>query len=894
MNPSTINAATFEITHGGVAVPGTYGLGQSNLVAFWRPAGPLSLGGTYNLTLTAGITEAGGNPIAAQSAAFVVTDFGILEPTNGATIAEGQSVPVVAGGPNPAGISAVQFSGGGTNAVGPFPAFTGSLAAPTLAQLGTNQFTISAVALGGGANVARGKVTSASSSYTAQSGPSRAVDGDTNQNYYAGSMFHSQADLHAFWEVDLGYVTPIREIDLYLRTDCCPERNRFAVLVASQPFVASDFLGTNLPASYSNGAVEVYQTTNAFDSGVVSIPTFAEGRFVRVAILGQDYLALGEVEVFAPLQDTSLAPVAVNVLSSAQAAARLPIQFPTSLNLVQGSQSNLTVSASATAGNLVSLRVDELAADGGTAIAKAEFWNLDFTPAQLSDVPFTNPPTYATTFDALSYSNSPFWPGAQAIQTAARFSGTLFVPTDGAYTFYGSSQDGSSVSIDGQLVVNDDGIHSPTETTGSVALTHGPHAFQALYFQGLDAASIQVSWSGPGLARRLVQRSDFSQFSPLQFAETGGPVVSSASGVPSLAATLQIRDSFTNDAQILLTAQDAAGLAANKLVNVVILPVAGLAPKITSPPANQTAQCGSNATFSVTATGAAPLSYQWYWFGTNQVPRGTNATLTLTDVSLAASGGYTVVVTNSDGSAISPEATLNVVDTIPPVITLLGADPMQVVQGTSFADPGAAADDSCAGSVPVTASGAVNTSVVGTYTVSYEATDPSGNSATNTRTVLVVAAGVACDPTPSGIAAWWKGESNTVDVVGGDSGTLAGGAGYAPGLVGTAFSFSGPGQAAAIPATPAIDLSALYSWSIEAWINPASINGGYPTIYSQGYWGASLGLNGTSGKLESWINNASQLDGTVPVPPGQWSHVALVYDGTRTATVLRLATSRPP
>ncbi|MGA2656274.1 MAG: LamG-like jellyroll fold domain-containing protein [Verrucomicrobiota bacterium] len=880
MNPSTINAATFEITHGGVAVPGTYGLGQSNLVAFWRPAGPLSLGGTYNLTLTAGITEAGGNPIAAQSAAFVVTDFGILEPTNGATIAEGQSVPVVAGGPNPAGISAVQFSGGGTNAVGPFPAFTGSLAAPTLAQLGTNQFTISAVALGGGANVARGKVTSASSSYTAQSGPSRAVDGDTNQNYYAGSMFHSQADLHAFWEVDLGYVTPIREIDLYLRTDCCPERNRFAVLVASQPFVASDFLGTNLPASYSNGAVEVYQTTNAFDSGVVSIPTFAEGRFVRVAILGQDYLALGEVEVFAPLQDTSLAPVAVNVLSSAQAAARLPIQFPTSLNLVQGSQSNLTVSASATAGNLVSLRVDELAADGGTAIAKAEFWNLDFTPAQLSDVPFTNPPTYATTFDALSYSNSPFWPGAQAIQTAARFSGTLFVPTDGAYTFYGSSQDGSSVSIDGQLVVNDDGIHSPTETTGSVALTHGPHAFQALYFQGLDAASIQVSWSGPGLARRLVQRSDFSQFSPLQFAETGGPVVSSASGVPSLAATLQIRDSFTNDAQILLTAQDAAGLAANKLVNVVILPVAGLAPKITSPPANQTAQCGSNATFSVTATGAAPLSYQWYWFGTNQVPRGTNATLTLTDVSLAASGGYTVVVTNSDGSAISPEATLNVVDTIPPVITLLGADPMQVVQGTSFADPGATADDLCAGSVPVTASGAVNASVVGAYTVSYKATDPSGNSATNTRTVLVVAAGVACDPTPSGIAAWWKGESNTVDVVGGDSGTLAGGAGYAPGLVGTAFSFSGPGQAAAIPATPAIDLSALYSWSIEAWINPASINGGYPTIYSQGYWGASLGLNGTSGKLESWINNASQLDGTVPVPPGQWSHVALVYDGT--------------
>ena len=64
-------------------------------------------------------------------------------------------------------------------------------------------------------------------------------------------------------------------------------------------------------------------------------------------------------------------------------------------------------------------------------------------------------------------------------------------------------------------------------------------------------------------------------------------------------------------------------------------------------------------------------------------------------------------------------------------------------------------------------------------------------------------------------------------------------------------------------------------------MNPASLNNvDYPTIYSQGYWGASLGLNSASGKLESWINNANQLIGTVPVPLGQWSHVALVYDGT--------------
>ncbi|MGO9201638.1 MAG: LamG-like jellyroll fold domain-containing protein [Limisphaerales bacterium] len=885
MNPSAINASTFQVTHRGVPVPGTYALGQGNLVALWRPAGPLSLGGTYELALTAGITEAGGNPIAPQTTTFTVTDFGILQPTNGATIAEGQLVPAAAGGPNPAGISAVQFSVGGPSVLGPFPAFSASLAAPSLAQLGTNQLAINAVARGGGADVARAKPATASSSYTPQNGPSRAVDGETNQDYNAtnSNMFHSQDELHAFWEVDLGYVTPISEIDLYLRTDCCEDRNRFAVLVAAQPFVASDFLGASLPASYSNGAVEVYQTTNAFDSGVVSIPTLAEGRFVRVVLLGQNYLMLAAVQVFAPLQDASLNPVSVNVLSSAQASAALPIQFPASLDLVQGAQSNLTVSASATSGNLVSLRVDELTPSGGTPIAKAEFWNLQFTPARLSEVPFTNPPAYSTSFDTLSYSNSqaPFWPGAQAIQTAARFTGTLFVQTDGAYTFYANSQDGSSISIDGQPVANNDGIHNPSETSGSVVLTNGPHAFQALYFQGLDDAILQVSWSGPGLAKRLIEKSDFSQFSPLQFAETGGPVVSSASGVSNITATLQVRDSFTNAAQIMLTAQDAGGFTAAKLVGVVILPISGLAPIITGPPTNQIVQCTSNATFSVAAVGAAPLSYQWYWFGTNQVPGGTNATLTLSDVSLDSSGSYSVVVTNSFGSALSPAANLNVVDTLPPVITLNGANPMQVVQNTSFADPGATAYDACAGSVPVVVFNGVDPSVVGGYTVLYEATDPSGNSATNARTVLVVPPAVACYPTPGGIAAWWKAESNTVDVVGADNGTLVNGAGYAPGIVGTAFSFTSAGQAVQIPFTPAIDLSALYDWTIETWVNPAGFkNAGYPTIYSQGYWVASLGLNNASGALESWINNANQLVGAIPVPVGQWSHVALVYDGT--------------
>jgi hypothetical protein len=59
--------------------------------------------------------------------------------------------------------------------------------------------------------------------------------------------------------------------------------------------------------------------------------------------------------------------------------------------------------------------------------------------------------------------------------------------------------------------------------------------------------------------------------------------------------------------------------------------------------------------------------------------------------------------------------------------------------GTVFIDPGATAFDLCAGVLPVTTNGVVNTAVPGTYVIQYIATDPANNSATNTRTVYVVA-----------------------------------------------------------------------------------------------------------------------------------------------------------
>ncbi len=169
-------------------------------------------------------------------------------------------------------------------------------------------------------------------------------------------------------------------------------------------------------------------------------------------------------------------------------------------------------------------------------------------------------------------------------------------------------------------------------------------------------------------------------------------------------------------------------------------------PAVMSQTTNQTTQCGANAAFTVSAAAMmTPFTYQWYLnssalSNSPGISGATSSTLTLFNVSLSDSGGsYTVVVSNFIGSATSQPAVLTVIDTLPPVITLNGLASTNVALDSVFTDPGASACDTCAGAVPVTVSGVVNTGAAGTYTLNYVATDPSGNSSTNTRTVNVLA-----------------------------------------------------------------------------------------------------------------------------------------------------------
>src|SRR5207302_6862070 len=86
-------------------------------------------------------------------------------------------------------------------------------------------------------------------------------------------------------------------------------------------------------------------------------------------------------------------------------------------------------------------------------------------------------------------------------------------------------------------------------------------------------------------------------------------------------------------------------------------------PTITTRPASQTVSVGQRATFTVTAAGTAPLSYQWQKNGT-AIGAATAASYTTPATTAADNGNqFTVVVSNAAGSLTSNAASLTVTTT---------------------------------------------------------------------------------------------------------------------------------------------------------------------------------------------------------------------------------------
>src|SRR5262249_45988408 len=103
---------------------------------------------------------------------------------------------------------------------------------------------------------------------------------------------------------------------------------------------------------------------------------------------------------------------------------------------------------------------------------------------------------------------------------------------------------------------------------------------------------------------------------------------------------------------------------------------------IVSAPTDQAATNGDMVTFAVTAQGAQPLMFQWYFNQTNSLVDQTNATLVLNNVSPADAGTYLVVVSNPYGIATSAPVSLTVL--VPAAIITSPVDQIVAFGGTAL------------------------------------------------------------------------------------------------------------------------------------------------------------------------------------------------------------------
>ena len=84
------------------------------------------------------------------------------------------------------------------------------------------------------------------------------------------------------------------------------------------------------------------------------------------------------------------------------------------------------------------------------------------------------------------------------------FEGYIEIPTDGLYTFYLISNDGSKMFLNGMELINSDGLHPALERFTTVALSAGKHAVEFKYFQGGGSNFLKLMWEGPGFEKQEV------------------------------------------------------------------------------------------------------------------------------------------------------------------------------------------------------------------------------------------------------------------------------------------------------------------------------------------------------------------------------------------------------
>jgi len=152
--------------------------------------------------------------------------------------------------------------------------------------------------------------------------------------------------------------------------------------------------------------------------------------------------------------------------------------------------------------------IDNILVEGNLGLCNGEvdfeFYDSSPSGSTVDNIPtsgFLGSGTY-TSFDVDALQNQED-PG-DANNFSIRYTGYIQIDTQGSYTFYTSSDDGSKLFIDGIEIVDNDGNHGNRERSGTTTLTTGLHDITVLYYENSGGETLTVQYQGPSISKQNI------------------------------------------------------------------------------------------------------------------------------------------------------------------------------------------------------------------------------------------------------------------------------------------------------------------------------------------------------------------------------------------------------
>jgi len=206
---------------------------------------------------------------------------------------------------------------------------------------------------------------------------------------------------------------------------------------------------------------------------------------------------------------------------------------------------------------------------------------------------------------------------------AVEYRGYVQVPSDGAYTFYVTSDTGATLRIHEALVVDDDAPHTGAERSGAINLKAGLHPIRVTYWHTTGTQTLSVKYSSSTITKQTIPtsvlyRSTTSQAQPPTITTLPNQTTTEGVAVGPLAFTISDGDTGANSLVLSATSSNPDLVPVARVVfggsggsrTATITPIAGQSGVATLTVTVSDGAATATTTFTFTVTSSLPSPWQ--------------------------------------------------------------------------------------------------------------------------------------------------------------------------------------------------------------------------------------------------------------------------------------------